>query len=515
MNRLVIAGVLAVIVLTGAAAYMISGQGSESALASVPVTYRDLTARVRISGTTEAQRSVDLSFRNDGIVGIVPVAVGDTVATGTLLAALQKAILQDQIDQAMAALQAQKANLQNLLNGTRRDQVAITQAQLDSSQSGLKSANQELLSSLRNAQGTADIAVRMTIDQFIQNPSLASSVLTIPVVSSAVGASVLTERQQIQPALDTWASRLANLSAASANDLVSASRDMHAYLDTIAAILDGLTRLLSSGNSEQFASSQTAVGSARSSIMSVRSALTSADQGVASAQSAVGVAQKQLALDQGGSTQSTITAQRAAVASAQARVNELEDALGDLRILAPFSGTVASLTAKASEAARAGIPEVSLISNDPLKIEGYVPESHYAELAVGQSASIRFIAFPNDTFQGTIGRIDPVAVLQDQVPNVKVTIYLASADARLKPGLTATADIVTEQKPHALSVPLAAVQGFGASATVLRKVAGKVESTPVTLGIQDNDGYVEIVSGLSELDTVLVNETRQYRIVPN
>jgi macrolide-specific efflux system membrane fusion protein len=96
-----------------------------------------------------------------------------------------------------------------------------------------------------------------------------------------------------------------------------------------------------------------------------------------------------------------------------------------------------------------------------------------------------------------------------------VTVYFTSPDSRLRPGLTAHAEIQTADKPHALSIPIAAVTGTGTSASVMKLVGGTPTRTHVTLGIQSADGYVEVTSGLSEGDTILVDDTKQYRIVPN
>lgn len=290
---------------------------------------------------------------------------------------------------------------------------------------------------------------------------------------------------------------------------------MHGYLDTIGVVLDGLTRLLSMSTSDQYVSSQSAVATARTSITSVRDALTTADQSVTTAQSSVSVAQKQLDLELGGSTKSTIAAQQAAVASAQARVNELEDALGDQRIVAPFAGIVAAVPAKVSEAVHAGETAVSLISEGPLKIEGYVPETHYANLAVGQPVAITLTAFPGKSFTGTLDRIDPIATAQNRVPSFNIVVHLTSADPALRPGLTADLSVETAHKTHVLAIPLAAVSTTQKGSSVIRQARGQATSVPVTLGIRSSDGYAEVLSGLSAGDTVLVDTTRQYRIVPD
>ncbi|MBI5405972.1 efflux RND transporter periplasmic adaptor subunit [Candidatus Kaiserbacteria bacterium] len=517
MNRSILIGSVVgiMIAIMAGAAYYVNASQTQNSFVPEIVAYRRLAASVSISGETKAADTVDLAFKNGGIVDLLPVVVGDSVATNTTLAILQRTTLTNRLAQVRATLEAERARLRDLKNGVRLEQIAVTQARLASGETALANAVQGLLDALRAAQSASDIAVRFTIDQFVQNPSMTNSGLTIPASDTQLGLRVLAERRRIDVDLSSWSARILALPGMSAGDLLSASAGMHAYLQTVSEILDGLTRLLAAGGPAQSASGQTAIASARTSVTSANNALTAADQSVLSAQAAVAVAQNQLALEKAGSTSETIAAQQAVVWNVSAQVAEFEDEIRDQSIVAPFGGVVTAVNAKPRETVEAGMPVVSLISDGALKIEGYVPEIHYAEIAVGQSVAIELDAFPGVSFDGTLGLIDPAATLRSGVPNFKVTAYFVHADPRIRPGLTARAFIRTGDKPHALSVPIAAVTGAGDDASVLRLVGSNAVRTRVALGVHSVDGYVEIVSGLSEGDIVLVNGTKQYRIIPN
>ncbi|MHB0865735.1 MAG: efflux RND transporter periplasmic adaptor subunit [Minisyncoccota bacterium] len=520
MSRVVLTTFAVFLVVTfgiGITYYYMNAQQAQNQATLTPVAaaYRHLTAEVAISGTTKASDAVDLAFRSGGIVDTAAATVGKAVATSTVLMTLRSNILRDQLAQMQADLLAQKAKLRNLQNGTRPEQIAVTKASLQSDETNLANAEQGLLNALKNAQSAANIAVRFTIDRFITNPSMSNSQLTIPVSDSALNNKVLSERQQLQGALLDWSTRVNALSLAHADALASASTDMHAYLGAVSTILDDLTRILAADDPVQFAADQIAVAAARSAITATIDALTAADQKVLAAQAAIGVTNQQIALEKAGSTAEVIAVQQAAVDGTQAQISQIVDELRDQRITAPFAGTVTAVDAKPGETVAAGATVVSMMSNGPLKVEGYVPEIHYADISVGQPVRILLDAFPGESFPGTLAIIDPSATLQDGVPNFKVTVYFTGLNPRIRPGLTANAYIQTADKPNVLAIPLGAVTGTGASATVMRVVGQSSERTHVVLGTTGVDGYVEVVSGLAEGDTVLVNETKQYRIVPN
>ena len=519
MNRVVIITCIVCLIGTGGVGlayyYVQAGQQAQDQLTPVAAAYRHLTSEVQISGSTKAESTVDLSFKNGGIVDAVPVAVGDTVSTKTVLMSLRSTTITDQVAQAQANLAVQVAKLRDLQNGTRPEQIAVTQAELASDTSTLQSAQEGLVNALTRAQSTADVAIRFTIDQFITNPTMANSQFTIPVSDSQLGLSVLDARRAIAADLASWSTRMTSLQQAGADDLLAAGASMQGYLQSTSGILDGLIRILATLNSVQFATSQAAVAAARTGITTTSDALTTATEQVHSAQDAITVTERQLALEKAGATAQSIAAQRAAVDSARAQLAELQNELQDQEITAPFDGIITAVNAKQGETVSAGDPVVSEISNGQLKVEGFVPEIHYGDIALGQPVRIQLDAFPGMAFPGTLGRIDPSAVLQDGVPNFKVTVYFTNPDARIKPGLTAQAFIQTGDKENALAIPLAAVTGSGPSATVMRLTGSTSEQVHVVLGIVGTDGYVEVTSGLTQGDTVLVNETKQYRAVPN
>jgi len=74
---------------------------------------------------------------------------------------------------------------------------------------------------------------------------------------------------------------------------------------------------------------------------------------------------------------------------------------------------------------------------------------------------------------------------------------------RLKSGLTANLDIQTKHKDSVLILPQYAILQNDSGTFVETLASGKVVNNPVTLGIQDAKGNVEIVSGATAGEQVL------------
>ena len=86
-----------------------------------------------------------------------------------------------------------------------------------------------------------------------------------------------------------------------------------------------------------------------------------------------------------------------------------------------------------------------------------------------------------------------------------MTIALSEATG-VRPGMTATAQIVTDQHDDAVLVPNKAVTRSGSSRVVQVVTSNGTESRSVQVGLS-NDSYTEITSGLSDGETVAVSGT--------
>src|SRR5579864_8417071 len=149
-------------------------------------------------------------------------------------------------------------------------------------------------------------------------------------------------------------------------------------------------------------------------------------------------------------------AQRAAALKAS-RIN-----LEYTNIVSPVDGTVVSrnVTAGQTVAASFQTPTLFLIATDltKMQVDTNVSESDIAAAVEGASASFTVDAFPKVRFQGRVVQVRQAPVSIQNVITYDVVITVDNPDLLLKPGMTATARIVTAQSPEVLRVPAQALR---------------------------------------------------------
>jgi Cu(I)/Ag(I) efflux system membrane fusion protein len=121
----------------------------------------------------------------------------------------------------------------------------------------------------------------------------------------------------------------------------------------------------------------------------------------------------------------------------------------------------------------------------------------------GQSATIHVNAYPDREFEGKVAFIYPAVSAETRTARVR--IQLANPGQLLKPAMFAEVDVAVSQSPvERLSVPDSAVLDSGDRQIVLvRKDEGRFEPRAVKLGAR-GDGYVEVLDGIREGDSVVV-----------
>lgn len=111
---------------------------------TVPVESTEVTVRINASGEVEAFRTVNLSPKNAGILNELLVEQGDTVEQGQVIARMDIDDLNAQLRQNQAGLAEAEAQLQDLLQGTERPQLAQAEANVDAVQAQVIEAESRL-----------------------------------------------------------------------------------------------------------------------------------------------------------------------------------------------------------------------------------------------------------------------------------------------------------------------------------------------------------------------------------
>ena len=191
------------------------------------------------------------------------------------------------------------------------------------------------------------------------------------------------------------------------------------------------------------------------------------------------------------------------VQQAKAALKQARDDLSKTTIYAPMSGTISALNKEQGEIALGSQfqKDVILIVADLAVMEAQVnvDENDVMSVAVGQPAEIEVDALPNQTLKGIVSEIGSSARsagagTTEQKTEFEIKVAIVDPPKTLRPGMTASADIITHTNDHALSVPL---QSVAVRTVDQLKPKGKktkgAEAATDTRYKADKDGFVEVV----------------------
>jgi uncharacterized membrane protein YgcG len=129
-------------------------------------------------------------------------------------------------------------------------------------------------------------------------------------------------------------------------------------------------------------------------------------------------------------------------------------------------------------------------------------ESDVNKLKVGQAATVTPDALSGVQLGAHVTSISPVGTTSNNVVSYQATLTLDQTDSSVKPGMSATASVITSQA-QGVNVPNAAVTGSGSLGTVTVMHNGKQTTQQVVVGLR-GDSRTQIVSGLTAGDQVVI-----------
>ena len=171
-------------------------------------------------------------------------------------------------------------------------------------------------------------------------------------------------------------------------------------------------------------------------------------------------------------------------------------------IRAPISGWVSLRHIKPGNMVQPNEAAFRITDFDPLRAVLHIPERDLAKLAVGQPATLRLDALPNQTFEGAVTLISPV--VDPSTGTVKVTVEVQDPSRTAKPGMFGRIQIQHDQRENALLLPKAAVMEEDDRTTVFVVQDSTALRRSITMGYEAG-ARVEILSGLQTGDSVVVS----------
>jgi multidrug efflux pump subunit AcrA (membrane-fusion protein) len=178
-------------------------------------------------------------------------------------------------------------------------------------------------------------------------------------------------------------------------------------------------------------------------------------------------------------------------------------------VYAPIAGTVTALNVEdgdvvgSTDSTRA---YATIIDLGRIQVAITVAESDIASVEVGQKAVITFDALPDLTLTGKVRSIDYSGTNSEGVVSYEVLVTPDTTNAGVKGGMTVSVDLITAVAADVLAVPSSAVKTSSSGSYVQVLENGQPTDVPVEVGLT-TDSYVEIVSGLTEGQEIIVSTT--------
>ncbi len=200
--------------------------------------------------------------------------------------------------------------------------------------------------------------------------------------------------------------------------------------------------------------------------------------------------------------QANISSAEADVRSSRAGLQQLQTQLRQTVVRAPASGLVAEAIAKIGDVVSGSQPLFSIIQNNALELAAQVPAVQLPQVEVGAPAKVTSDTDSRVQLQGRVREIAPLVDTQSRQATVRIDLPPTSL---LRPGMFARAAITTATV-SGITVPAKAVvpQPDGNGIVFVLVGEDTVQARSIEVGEVLNDGNIEISSGLSPGDRIVV-----------
>jgi len=302
----------------------------------------------------------------------------------------------------------------------------------------------------------------------------------------------------------------------SLNDVVNSAINLsqtiiNTYKSNISIAQTNINTALSNINSqEQLIASQKIVN---------QNNIATAQSSVNTYQNALLLAEDELVLKQSGATEEqtkaqealvsqaklNIVSQQAQVKRAQVNLQSTNIQLLKMELRTPLEGVITKQEAKVGEIISANSSFIAIISDNNFKIEANIPEVDIAKIELDDSAKVRLDAYESNViFEANLMSIDPAETVIEGVSTYKVIFHFTKEDERIKSGMTADIDILTDERQDIIAVPSRAILSKNGDKFVRIVGSGEIISEiKVVTGLKGTMGQTEIIEGIAEGDKII------------
>ncbi|WP_432627647.1 efflux RND transporter periplasmic adaptor subunit [Brotaphodocola sp.] len=528
-KKWIVAGIL-VVAVAGGAFYM-QNQKKQARMASADagnkntaeVTKGDLISSLSSSGTISAKDTYEITSLVEGEVVEANFEEGDQVEKGQVLYRIDASSVNSQLSSSQNSLERANKKYQEALDD-------YNEAVSDYSGDTYKSTRTGFIKSLNVEAG--DKVSNNTVLASIYNDQTMK--IKVPFLSTEA-ASIAEGAQAVVTLTDTGEQITGTVTAVSNMDEVLDGGRMVRYVTVEVENPGGLSsqytatvavgEFLGSGEATFSAATDTTMAASLSGVngsVEIESMLVHEGDYVTAGTPIFKIKSKDVQ-DILQSFEDSVDSAKAQVEQAQSSLDSTQDNVDNYTITAPISGQIITKSVKVGDkiTRNSGSSDTSLATiydMSELTFEMSVDEMDISSVAVGQSVSVTADAYSDRTFSGTVTNVSLKGSQSNGVTNYPVTVTLDSdANGVLLPGMNVDGVITVGESKDALMVPSGAL--MRGNRVYVKDDSADTSNTPQKGGVPagfkavevevglSNDDFVEIRSGVSEGDTVYVEES--------
>jgi HlyD family secretion protein len=214
---------------------------------------------------------------------------------------------------------------------------------------------------------------------------------------------------------------------------------------------------------------------------------------------------------------------QAQVVAGQVSVENARIALNDTEIRAPIAGTIIEKRVEPGQVISSPTQDVGggtlllkMADLSQVQVRVLVDETDIGKIAAGLPANVSVSAYPNQPFSGRVLKVEPQAVIEQNVTMFGVLVSIDNRDRLLKPGMNSEVTITVARKDDVLTLPVPALRTDRDLATTAQilgisedELAGELragqeatpgaagEATPAPRSITLGDRTVELPEGVT------------------
>ncbi len=547
---------------------------SEVSQKSFVVETKDLIQKVNVVSQVKPKKSIEVAFQASGRIDKINFNVGEKIQQGDIIMELNNDQLISSLNQKRASLEGAQATLNKyraslesaqiklieLQKGSKPEEVRVYESKLDQAKSSLKTAESNLTqvknkaevdinnlyndigSILNNAYLKSDDAINYQVDDLFKNDNSESPEITFITGNSQAKIDIELKRPVITDTIQILKDNINNI------DNIGEEKSLEVTKEKLVIIRNFLNRLRDALNSSIGLSNTTLteyksnINTARTNINTVISNVETQQQLISSqkivnennieaveskveeAKDNLELAENNLKLIESGATEEEIDIQKSNITQAklniqsqeatikqiQAEIQSILTSIQETKIKSPIDGILAKKKIDIGEVVSQNQIVALINSEGQYEIKANIPEMDIAKVKIGDKAEVNLDAYNDEIFIAEVVDIAPAETIIDNLTTYETTLFFVKENNKIKSGMTADVDIITNQRKNALVIPSRLVikennENFVKKIIVNKEGEKDIKKIKVETGIKGSLGEVEILKGLNEGDKLTID----------